>query len=261
MTNKFKDKIVLITGASRGIGAETAFLFAKEGAVVLVTDISLESGNKVVEAITNEKGNAIFIKLDVANEQDWINVFTEIEQKYNRLDILVNNAGISMAKPVTEMSLSEWRNIMAINLDGVFLGTKYAIKMMEKSGSGRIINVSSASGIVGSPTASAYCASKAGVRLFTKSVALECAKKNILINSVCPAGVETPIWENSDWWPDFVKQMGSHEAALQALSQGSPIGRMAKAEEIAKGILFLAGNDSTYITGTELVIDGGYTAQ
>jgi len=159
------------------------------------------------------------------------------------------------------MTLAEWRKIMAVNLDGVFLGTKYAVSAMQKTGGGRIVNMSSASGIAASPTASAYCASKGGVRLFTKAVALECAKNNILINSVHPAGVDTPIWDKSDWWPNFEKEMGGRDAAIKALSQASPIGRVATAVEIAKGILFLVSDDSSYMTGSELVIDGGYTAQ
>jgi 3(or 17)beta-hydroxysteroid dehydrogenase len=253
MTKRIQNKIALITGASSGIGAATAKLFSDEGAIVYVADIDDIKGRQL--------GIGHYIHLDVTNESEWERAIADILSENQRLDILVNNAGISLAKPVTDMSLSEWRKIMDVNLDSVFLGTKYAVSAMQKTGGGRIVNVSSASGISASPTASAYCASKGGVRLFTKAVALECAKSNILINSVHPAGVDTPIWDKSDWWPNFEKEMGGRDAAIKALSQTSPIGRIANAMEIAKGILFLVSDDASYITGSELVIDGGYTAQ
>jgi 3(or 17)beta-hydroxysteroid dehydrogenase len=256
MTNRIKNKIALITGASSGIGAATAKLFSAEGAVVYVADIDDEKGQQLVADI-----GATYFHLDVAQENEWSHVIDEIILKHGHLDILVNNAGISFAKPLTEMSLSEWRKVMAINLDGVFLGTKFSVTAMQKTGGGRIVNVSSASGITASPIASAYCASKGGVRLFTKAAALECAKKNILINSIHPAAVDTPMWDKSEWWPNFEKEMGGREKALQALSQTSPMGRMATADEIAKGILFLVSDDASYMTGSELIIDGGYTAQ
>lgn len=258
-----KNKVALITGASSGIGKATAQLFAKEGARVIVADINQEQGLLVVEEIKNNHSNAECIKLDVSNELDWKNAIQETKRNYGQLNVLVNNAGISIAKPITEITLEDWRRLMSINLDGTFLGTKYAIELMKETEGGSIINVASASGLVGSPLASAYCASKGGVRLFTKAIALECAKMQhpIRVNSVYPAAVETPIWEQSDWWPDFVKQMGSNESAWQALSQASPLGRIAAASEIANGILFLASDKSSYMTGSELVIDGGFTAQ
>jgi len=253
MTKRIQNKIALITGASSGIGAATAKLFSDEGAIVYVADVDDIKGRQL--AVGH------YIHLDVTSEIEWERATADIISKHKRLDILINNAGISLAKPVTEMTLAEWRKIMAVNLDGVFLGTKYAVSAMQKTGGGRIVNVSSASGIAASPMASAYCASKGGVRLFTKAIALEYAKSNILINSVHPAGVDTPIWDKSDWWPNFEKEMGGRDLAIKALSQASPIGRIASAEEIAKGILFLVSDDASYMTGSELVIDGGYTAQ
>lgn len=262
-TNSLKNKVALITGAASGIGEATAKLFSRENMFVVVADINQTQGLRVVKEIEKEQGRAMFIQLDVSNELDWINAIEKIKTTCNQLNILVNNAGISFAKPITEISLQEWRQVMAVNLDGVFLGTKYAIELMKHTKNGSIINVASASGIVASPMSTAYCASKGGVRLFTKAAALECVKLDnpIRVNSICPAAVETPIWEHSDWWPEFEKKMGSKEAAWQALSQASPMGRIATADEIAKGIFYLASDNASYVTGTELVIDGGFTAQ
>jgi 3(or 17)beta-hydroxysteroid dehydrogenase len=179
-----------------------------------------------------------------------------------RLDIAVNNAGLSAAAPVTEMTLSEWRRVMAVNLDGVFLGTKHAVLAMRQGQGGGVVNVSSASGIKASAGASAYCASKAAVIQFTKTVALECAQRgdNIRVNTILPAGVMTALWEDMDFWKGLVAERGGTEAAWQALAQSTPLKRFARPEEIARGILFLASEESSYMTGAELVLDGGYTA-
>jgi NAD(P)-dependent dehydrogenase (short-subunit alcohol dehydrogenase family) len=182
--------------------------------------------------------------------------------KYQRLDSLVNSAGINFAAPVTEMRLEDWRNVLATNLDGVFLGTKHAIAAMRRQTyGGSIINVSSAAGIKPSPGASAYSASKAAVCMFTKAVAKECQQRgdNIRINTVCPGRVKTPIWKNLPFFQDLIQKQGSVEAAFSVLEQSAPFGRFAQPEEIAQAILYLASDDARYVTGIDLVVDGGHT--
>ncbi|TAK79245.1 MAG: SDR family NAD(P)-dependent oxidoreductase, partial [Gammaproteobacteria bacterium] len=200
-----KNKVTLITGAGSGIGRACANLFAQEGAIVIVADIDENFGKETVSEISAKEFTADFIKLDVTDESSWVNAYQFIEEKYHKLNILVNNAGIAFGGSITKLSIEEWRRLMAVNLDGVFLGTKHAIPFMQKSGGGSIVNVSSAAGIVGSPTAAAYCTSKGGVRLFTKAVALECAqaKNNIRVNSVHPGPVATPMFEKGPTWNDF----------------------------------------------------------
>ena len=241
---RLEGKTALVTGAASGIGRATAELFSAEGAMVAATDIVLT-------------GDA---HLDVTVEQDWERVIGSLP----RLDVLVANAGISFACPVTEMTLGDWRRVMAVNLDGVFLGVKHALRAMRRQGgAGSIVIVSSASGIKASPGASAYCASKAALRLFAKSVALECADAGELIrvNSIHPAGVVTPMWTSMPFWDDLVKRYGSEEGAWKSMGAGVPgLKRMALPEEIARGILYLASDESSPATGSELVIDGGYTA-
>ena len=262
-TFNITNRVALITGASSGIGKGIAKLLAREGAIVIIADIDEAQGKEVASKIAAKEGIADFIKLDVADEASWINTYESIADRYQSLNILVNNAGIAFGGSVTEVSLEDWRRLMAVNLDGVFLGTKYAIPLMQKSGGGSIVNVSSASGIVGSPTAAAYCASKGGVRLFTKAVALECAyaKNNIRVNSVHPGPVATPMFERGPTWGDFVKQMGGIEEAWKKIAESTPLNRLAEPEEIANAVLFLASDLSSYITGSEIIIDGGFTAQ
>lgn len=258
-----KNKVVLITGAGSGIGKATADLFAQEGAIVIVADIDESLGKETVNEITSQGFIADFIKLDVTDESSWKNAYQFINEKHQQLNILVNNAGIAFGGSITELSIDEWRRLMAVNLDGVFLGTKHAIPLMQKSKGGSIVNVSSAAGIVGSPTAAAYCASKGGVRLFTKAVALECAqaKNNIRVNSVHPGPVATPMFEKGPTWNNFVNQMGGLENAWQKIAESTPLGRVAQPSEIANVILFLASDLASYLTGSEIIIDGGFTAQ
>lgn len=265
MSNSFalniKNKIALITGAGSGIGKATAELLAREGAIVIVADINESLGKETANEILMQGFIAEFIQLDVTEESSWISAYQFIISKYHHLHILVNNAGIAFGGSITELSIEEWRRLMAVNLDGVFLGTKHAIPLMKKGGS--IVNVSSASGMVGSPAAAAYCASKGAVRLFTKAVALECAqaKNNIRVNSIHPGAVATPMFEKGPTWNDFVTQMGSLENAWLKIAETTPLGRVAKPEEIANAILFLASDLSSYMTGGELIVDGGFTAQ
>jgi NAD(P)-dependent dehydrogenase (short-subunit alcohol dehydrogenase family) len=259
--SRLKDKVAIVTGAASGIGRATALLFGREGARVVATDIA-SSGETVMQEIRAAGGLATFIVHDVTDESTWLKVMTRTLDTYGRLDVLVNNAGIAMSRTVTEMTLAEWREQMAVNLDSVFLGTKHAVRAMRQSGrGGSIVNVSSVSGMVGSPSTSAYAASKGGVRMLSKAVAVECAPDGIRVNAVFPGGVRTPIWENADWWDGFVRQVGSEEEAWKKLEAAAPLGRMGQPDEIAEAILYLASDASRYVTGSELVIDGGYTAR
>jgi NAD(P)-dependent dehydrogenase (short-subunit alcohol dehydrogenase family) len=176
------------------------------------------------------------------------------------LHVLVASAGISFARPLIETSLEEWRKVLSVNLDGVFLGLKHGIPAIAKSGGGSIVVVSSASGIKAAAGAGAYAASKAALRLLAKTAALECAKSGIRVNTILPGGVETPMWRTMPFFRDLIAQLGSEEAAFHALGAAAPLGRIAKAEEIADAILYLASDESRFVTGAELVIDGGYTA-
>jgi NAD(P)-dependent dehydrogenase (short-subunit alcohol dehydrogenase family) len=262
-THLIQNKIALITGAGSGIGKATAELFAQNGALVIIADINETLAKEAAYGIVSKGLSADFIKLDVTDESSWINTYQFILSQYQQLHILVNNAGIAFGGSVTALSIHEWRRLMAVNLDGVFLGTKHAIPFMTQCQGGSIVNVSSAAGIVGSPAAAAYCASKGGVRMLTKAVALECAqaKNNIRVNSVHPGPVSTPMFENGPTWNDYVAQMGGVKAAWKAIAESTPLGRVAEAREIANAILFLASDLSSYMTGSELTIDGGFTAQ
>lgn len=261
---RLAEKVAIITGGASGIGEATAVLFANEGCSVVISDIDAEQGNRVYKSVVDKGGKAEFISHDVTSEDSWKMLITQVERNFGRLDILVNNAGIGFSKTLTEMSYDEWRTVMMVNLDSVFLGLKYSLPAIRKSGrGGSIINVSSVSGIVAAPGASAYCASKAAIRLLTKSAALECAAAGdgIRVNSVHPAGVDTPIWKKSNWWSEFSRLNGGDEKAMAILAENSPLKRLAKAEEIASGILYLASDESGYVTGAELVMDGGFSIQ
>ncbi len=254
----------IITGAASGIGEATAILFAHEGCKVIAADMAEAKGVQVSEAIRRKGGECEFIKHDAANENSWQTLLTGTLGRYGKLNILVNSAGIGFAKPIVDMSYDEWRNVIQVNLDSVFLGLKHCIPVIRKSGpAGAVINVSSVAGIVAVPGASAYCASKAGMLLLTKSAALECAeaKDGIRINSIVPGSVDTPIWQKANWWKDFSETHGGDEKAMEFMAAGLPLKRMARPEEIARGILYLAAEESTYVTGTNLIIDGGYSAR
>ena len=254
--DRVKGKVAIITGGASGMGSATASLFAKEGAKVVIADVNEAGGKKAAEEIKGEGGKAIFVKHDVTSEKDWGEVIKKTLAEFGKLDILVNNAGVLFAKPIEETSLEEWRWLMSVNLDGVFLGTKYAIGAMKKSGGGSIINISSMAGIVGTTDdTAAYCASKGGVRLFTKAAALECSKAghnyNIRVNSIHPGITETPLNE----------PLRKVEAIMQSLIARHPIGFLAKPIDIAYATLYLASDESKFATGSEMVVDGGWTAQ
>ena len=253
---RVEGKVALVTGGSLGIGRACSIMLAREGARVAVTDIDEAAGGEVVNTIKQAGGEAIFIRHDAASEADWRAAVDRTMEAYGRLDIVVNNAGVGKTSDVETQTLEDWRFLMSINLDGVFLGTKYGIEAMKKSGSaGSIVNMSSILGIVGEATASSYNASKGGVRLLTKSAALHCAKTGtgIRVNSVHPGYIMTPMIE---------KAAGENrEQMLSYLTGLHPIGHIGEADDIAYGVLYLASDESKFVTGTELVIDGGYTAQ
>jgi cyclopentanol dehydrogenase len=245
-------KVALISGGARGQGAVEARLFAREGAKVVLGDILDDEGKHVEEEIRTQGGKAIYVHLDVTQAQDWQRAVQTAESRYGRLDILVNNAGITMRGTIEETSEADWDRIMAINLKGVFLGTKYAIPAMRRAGSGSIINISSGAGIAPAPgTSAAYAATKGGVRIFSKATAVQHAKDSIRCNSVHPGPADTPM----------VRGPQTDPARLAELAGRVPLGRLGTSEEIASGVLYLASDESSYVTGSELVIDGGRTAQ
>ncbi len=256
MMERLINKVALVTGAGSGIGEATAKLFAKEGAAVVVSDINVMTAQNTVDQILAAGGKAISVKQDVAQEDDWKLVVKAATESFGGIDILVNNAGVTLLKTIEEVSLSEWRQHMSINLDSVFLGTQYAIEAMKKRASGSIINVSSVMGMVGEPAEPAYNASKGGVRIFTKSVALHCARAGyaIRVNSIHPGYIMTPLVEQA------VAELPNGEAMLQETIQKTPLGHLGEPIDIAYGILYLASEESKFMTGSELVVDGGFLA-
>ncbi|HXT79030.1 MAG TPA: glucose 1-dehydrogenase [Acetobacteraceae bacterium] len=244
-------KVGIVTGAASGIGAATARVLAREGARMVLTDLDDAAG----EALAKEIGG-VYVHHDVTDEAGWPAVIAAAEQRFGRLDIMVANAGIGIMGPAIDMSLADWRRQMAINVDGVFLSVKYCIPAMRRSGGGSIVMLSSVAGLRGSAGLAGYSATKGAVRLFAKSMALECAqaRDGIRVNSVHPGIIATPIWGKLP--PGANAPLDP--AAIAAASV--PLGKAGQAEEIANGILFLASDASSHVTGSELVIDGGLTA-
>jgi NAD(P)-dependent dehydrogenase (short-subunit alcohol dehydrogenase family) len=254
---RVQGKVALVTGGASGIGRGCALLLGKEGATVIVTDIQDDAGKDTVAAIKRAGSDAIYLRHDVTNEDAWTKVMAEIKSRFGKLDVLVNNAGIAITGPIVDMTLENWRKQQAINLDGVFLGVKHAIPLMAASGGGSIVNISSVAGLKGSANLAGYCATKGGVRLFTKAAAMECANANnhIRVNSVHPGIIETPIW-NAIILPG--SPAGANAPNLDEMSKTVvPIGVKGIPEDIAQGVLYLASDESRYVTGSELVIDGG----
>ena len=245
-------KVAFISGGGRGMGAVEARMFAIEGACVAIGDVLEEEGRKVVEQITEAGGRAIFLPLDVTSEAQWIGAIAATVREFGKLDILVNNAGVGATSMVEDTTVEEWDRVMDINAKGVFLGTKAAIPEMRRAGGGSIINISSQLGLVGMDISSPqYQASKGAVRLFTKSTAIQYAKEGIRANSVHPGPINTPMTERRRSDPEHQRIMLSR----------IPLGRYGESEEVAYGVLFLASDESSFMTGSELVIDGGWTAQ
>lgn len=251
-------KVALISGGARGQGAAEAKLFAQEGAKVVLGDVLDEAGMKVEAEIRELGGEATYVHLDVTREEDWASAVQAAVDRHGKLDVLVNNAGISgtgaggVQTGIEDASEEAWDQLLDVNAKGVFLGTKHAIPEMRKAGGGSIINISSIAGMVGLGRSSgAYAASKGAVRLLTKSTAVQYAKEGIRCNSVHPGFIDTPMTERSLSVPE------NREDRINR----TPLGRIGTTDDIAYGVLFLASNESSFVTGSELVIDGGYTAQ
>ena len=250
-------KVALVTGGSRGIGKAICEVFAKEGAAVWITDVIDGEGQQVTAVIRETGAQAEYRHLDVSQPEEVAAVFDELRQRYDKLDVLVNNAGISGPNQAThEIAVEEWQRLMDINVRGVFLCTKHAIPLMQRAGAGSIINLSSIYGIVGAPDLPPYHASKGAVRLMTKTDALLYAQDKIRVNSIHPGYIWTPL----------VEQLGKDspqgvEAFRTELDRRHPIGHVGEPEDIAYGAVYLAADESKFVTGSELVIDGGYTAQ
>jgi NAD(P)-dependent dehydrogenase (short-subunit alcohol dehydrogenase family) len=254
-------KVAIVTGGASGIGAACVETLAREGARVVISDIDDPRGTALAAQIAATGQEAIYLSHDVTDEARWQEVVAEIERRYGRLDILFANAGIGLMVPsIVEMSLADWRRQTAVNLDGVFLSVKHSIPLMRRSGGGSIIMTSSIAGLRGSATLAGYCATKGGVRLFAKAIAMECASRGdgIRVNSVHPGIIDTPIWGKIR--PDLADSRRNAPIDVEEMGRlGAPLGRVGKAQDIANGVLFLASDAANYITGTELVIDGGIT--
>jgi 3(or 17)beta-hydroxysteroid dehydrogenase len=250
---RVQGKVALITGAASGIGLAAAQLLAEEGADVVIADRDQPRAEAAVAALGRR---ARYYVLDVTREEQWIAVTDAVASAFGRLDILVNSAGVVLFKDVEATTLDEWRDLMAVNLDGTFLGCKHAVRVMKGRGGGSIVNMSSVAGIIGHGALAAYCASKGGVRLLTKSVALHCAREgyNIRCNSVHPSFVDTPMVQS------LIAAARDPEKMAARVNAAAPLGRLAQPIEIARTILFLASDESAFTTGAELVVDGGLTA-
>jgi len=260
MTDRLKGKVALVTGGASGLGANAAILMAQEGASVVVADIAVDRG----KAVADKLGSAgHFVKLDVTQEDNWKAAIQAAVDKFGALHVLLNSAGIGLSKTVEDITLEEWRKVHAIDLDGVFLGCKHGVREIKKHTGkqtggrlgGSIINISSISGIIAGANMAAYNSAKAGVRLLSKSVALHCAKSgyNIRCNSVHPTFIDTPIL-------DKYRDRFGNEVMQQKLGRQVPIGRLGRPEEVGWALVFLASDESSFMTGSEVVIDGGISA-
>ena len=247
-------KIALVTGAASGIGLQASLRLAEEGARVMMTDINVENGKKEAEKLGR---NAEFLKLDITLEEDWISALRETVKRFQSLDILVNSAGMVLIADVEQISLKDWRQVHAVNLDGTFLGCKHGVRVMKEFGAGSIINLSSVSGLIGGFNLAAYNSSKGAVRMLSKSVALHCARSGygIRCNSIHPTFIETPMLDS------MIQDAPDPEKARQTLIRQVPLRRIGTTDDVAKMIVYLASDESTFVTGTEMVIDGGVVAQ
>ena len=252
---RVEGKVAIVTGGALGIGKAACELLTGEGATVAVTDILDSEGQNLVGKIKNDGGATEFWHLDVSSEKEVEKVFADIHKKFGKIDVLVNNAGIAgVSKPTHEITEEEWDRVMAVNVKGVFFCTKHVVPYMKKSGGGSIINLSSIYGIVSAPDVPPYHASKGAVRIMTKTDAFLYASDKIRVNSVHPGFIWTPMLEN------HLKSQGDVEEGRKYLNSLQPIGHIGEPEDIAQGIIYLASDESKFSTGSELVIDGGYTA-
>lgn len=250
---RFAGAVVLVSGAASGIGLATAQAFAREAATVILLDRAEDRLDQALEDLAGGRARHHAVRADVTQEADWQRVAGFVADRFGRLDVLFNNAGYGAFRSIAETSYETWRQVLAVNLDSVFLATKYLLPLLARSEAGAIVNMSSMRGIVAGPNTGSYCAAKAGVRLFTKVTALECAEAGykVQVNSIHPGHVETPLTARAYADPKTARTFLSH----------TPLGRFAAADEIARAVLFLASADASYMTGAELVVDGGVTAQ
>jgi 3(or 17)beta-hydroxysteroid dehydrogenase len=266
--NRLDGKVALISGAARGIGGETARLMVEAGAKVVIADVLDERGRATARALESAGGEALYLHLDVTSEAEWSAVVTAVVNRFGKLDILVNNAGLFLGKDLESASLDEWQRLCAVNLTGVFLGTKLALPALcdaaraSPHGSA-IVNLSSVAGLVGSTQDPLYSMTKGGVTLFTKSAALEFARKGyrVRVNSMHPGTIDTDMGDQV--LATRARNLGTNDIAVARAQvvDRLPIGRMGTVTDIAKGIVFLASDDAAFMTGSGLVIDGGITAQ
>ena len=247
---RLQGKVALISGAARGMGAVEARMLAAEGAAVVVADLLDEAGQAVAAEIAESGGQALYVHLDVTDEAAWQSAVEAATDRFGKLNVLVNNAGIVRTERVLETTERIWDEVMSVNAKGVFLGTKAAIPAMRAAGGGSIVNISSSAGLTGSTQNAAYHASKGAVRIFTKAAAIQYAQYNIRVNSVHPGMIDT----------DMLAASRVGDVLEQRLSV-TPLARIGRPEEIAYGVLYLASDESSFVTGSELVIDGGRTAQ
>ncbi|MEQ8746936.1 glucose 1-dehydrogenase [Pyruvatibacter sp.] len=265
--NRCDGKIALVTGAARGLGAETAKRLAQAGATVLLTDILDDQGRATADAIVDAGGTAHYMHHDVTSPDEWQAVVAEAQSRFGGLDVLVNNAGIYFNRPIADISLEDWRMMMAINVDGVFLGCQAALPLLRERagkwrGGGSIINLSSVAGLIGAAGGTAYHASKGAVRLLTKSVALEGAEgeTKVRANSVHPAVIDTNM--GRDLVSQFSTNLGvSDNEATEMVTMLHPLGRLGVPSDVANAVVFLASEDAAFMTGAEVVVDGGLTAR
>ncbi|PJO40718.1 SDR family NAD(P)-dependent oxidoreductase [Lysinibacillus xylanilyticus] len=250
---RLENKVAIITGGGTGIGKETALLFAKEGAKVVITDINEQSGSAAVKDIQAFGGEALFVRHDVSNEDDWKKVADETINTFGKVDVLFNNAGIYIIKPLAEIELAEWNRLMSINVTGVFLGMKHIMPLMAKQNKGSVINASSIAGLTGAAGHVLYGASKGAVRIMTKDAAMEYASAGVRVNSIHPGYIDTGMADYaSETTGNSKEQLGKNLF---------PLGRLGSVNEVAKMVLFLASDESSFSTGAEFVIDGGATAK
>jgi NAD(P)-dependent dehydrogenase (short-subunit alcohol dehydrogenase family) len=251
--------VALVTGGRRGLGRATAIMLAREGADVAISDYKPDGADEVLAEIGKVGGKGIFIQHDVRSEEEWKSALGKVVEHFGKLDILVNNAGVGAGKNIEEVTFEEWRWVMSVNFDGVFLGTKYGIGVMKRTGGGSIVNISSVEGIVGDSRMVAYDSSKGGLRTLTKSAALHCARRgyNIRVNTVHPGFIESRMVEG------FLKAQakdGDVEAVRRELVKLHPVGHLGEPDDVTYAVLYLASDESKFATGSELVVDGGYTA-
>ncbi len=254
MGNRLAGKAVVVTGSGAGIGKTSAKLFAEEGARVVIADIDGAAGKKAVEEILAQKGEALFVPTDVADPLQVAALMKAAEQRFGRIDVLFNNAAVNHVGKVTETSVEDWDRVMAVNVRSVFLGCRYAIPIMQEHGGGAIINTASAAAIVGLRGLAVYTASKGAVLQLTKNLALDYAADNIRVNALCPGVTATEMTLG------VIARSPDPEAARARMDSGRPMGRMGQPMEIAQAALFLASDESSYMTGAHMLVDGGYCA-